>query len=424
MDTLFGGLGNDTLFGGTEADSLSGDGGDDLIDGGSGSDTIYGGDGNDTIFAGSEDDKVFGGAGSDLIYGGDGSDYILFGEGDDTIYGGDGDDYIDDLEGVRLAGRNLVFGGAGQDRIYTGRDNDTVYGGDGNDIVDGEEGDDIIYGGAGADQLFGGDGRDTFYMQDGDFAQGDHVDGGRGGDDYDVLDLTGYGWSRVQITYTSSDRESGYVTFRDENGAVLGTMTFTEIEHVIPCFTAGTLIETPEGPKRVESLQPGDLVLTLDDGPQPVRWIGQRKLGLAELLADPSLQPVEIPAAAFGAGVPERAIKVSPQHRILFAGAVCELYFGTEEVLVPAIQLAGRHGICQRLQPVTYVHVMFDRHQIVQTHQLWSESYQPGERTLEGMPDPQRDELLQLFPELEVPGSYPAARMTLKGYETRVLLGC
>lgn len=424
VDTLSGGAGNDTLFGGTEADSLSGDAGDDLIDGGAGSDTISGGEGNDTILAGSEDDTVFGGAGADLIHGGDGRDHIIHGAGDDTIYGGAGDDYIDDIEGARLSGRNLVYGGDGRDRIYTGLDNDTVHGDAGDDTIDGEEGDDIIYGGTGADRLFGGDGRDTFHMQDGDFAQGDHVDGGSGGDDHDILDLSGYGWSRVRITYTSTDRESGYVTFYDQNGAVLGTMTFTEIEEIIPCFTAGTLIETPDGPRRVESLQPGDLVLTLDDGPQPVRWIGQRRLGLANLLADPSLQPVEIPAAAFGAGVPRCAIRVSPQHRVLFAGAVCELHFGTEEVLVPAIQLAGRRGICQRPQPVTYVHVMFDRHQIVQTHGLWSESYQPGERTLSGLPDPQRDELLRLFPDLEVPGCYPAARMTLKGYETRVLLGC
>lgn len=422
MDTLSGGQGDDTLFGGTEADSLSGAAGDDLIYGGAGTDTIYGGDGNDTISAGSEDDTVFGGAGSDLVYGGDGRDYIIHGAGDDTIYGGAGDDYIDDIEGARLSGRNLVYGGDGRDRIYTGLDNDTVFGDAGDDTIDGEEGDDIIYGGAGADRLFGGDGRDTFLMQDGDFAQGDHVDGGSGGDDHDVLDLSGYGWSRVQVTYTSADRESGYVTFYDQNGAVLGTMTFTEIEHIIPCFTAGTLIETPDGPRRVESLQPGDLILTLDEGPQPVRWIGQRKFGLADLLSDPSLQPVEIPAAALGDGVPGRRIRVSPQHRIMFGGAVCELHFGTEEVLVPAIQLVGRRAIRQRLQPVTYVHLMFDRHQIVQTHGLWSESYQPGERTLDAMPDPQREELLRLFPDLEVPGSYPAARMTLKGYETRVLL--
>jgi hypothetical protein len=84
--------------------------------------------------------------------------------------------------------------------------------------------------------------------------------------------------------------------------------------------------------------------------------------------------------------------------------------------------MVGRTGIRQLVAPVTYVHVMFDRHQILRTHGMWSESFQPGERVLDGMPDPQRDELLRLFPELEVPGSYPAARMTLKRHETRVLL--
>jgi len=54
-----------------------------------------------------------------------------------------------------------------------------------------------------------------------------------------VLDLSGYGWARTDITYTSANGESGTVTFYDANGAVLGTMDFVEIEQVIPCFTAG-----------------------------------------------------------------------------------------------------------------------------------------------------------------------------------------
>lgn len=422
VDTLDGGLGNDQLFGGSESDSLSGDAGNDLLDGGSNTDTIAGGDGNDTIYAGTEDDTVFGGAGTDVIDGGSGRDFIIYGTGDDTIYGGAGDDYIDDIEGQRLSGTNLVYGGDGADRVYTGQDADTTYGGAGADTVSGEEGNDLIYGGAGADLLLGEDGRDTFVMQDGDFAQGDRVDGGSGGDDFDTLDLSGYGWARTDIFYNSSDNESGIVTFYDANGAYLGAMDFSEIEQIIPCFTAGTLVETPSGPRPVESLQPGDLVVTLDDGPQPVRWVGQRQLGLADLVADPTLQPVEIGAHAFGPNVPDRAIRVSPQHRVLFGGAVCELHFGADEVLVPAIQLVEQRHVSQRLAPVTYVHIMFDRHQIVKTHGMWSESYQPGERTLDGMPDLQREELLRLFPELSTEGSYPAARMTLKGYETKVLL--
>ncbi len=36
------------------------------------------------------------------------------------------------------------------------------------------------------------------------------------------------------------------------------------------CFTAGTRIATPCGSRRIEHLRPGDPVMTLDGGPQPV----------------------------------------------------------------------------------------------------------------------------------------------------------
>jgi Ca2+-binding RTX toxin-like protein len=41
----------------------------------------------------------------------------------------------------------------------------------------------------------------------------------------------------------------------------------------IPCFTTGTMIRTPHGDVRIEELAIGDLVCTLDNGPQPLRWI-------------------------------------------------------------------------------------------------------------------------------------------------------
>lgn len=44
------------------------------------------------------------------------------------------------------------------------------------------------------------------------------------------------------------------------------------------CFAAGTLIATPGGDRPVEGLLPGDSVTTLDHGPQPLRWIGARRV--------------------------------------------------------------------------------------------------------------------------------------------------
>lgn len=40
------------------------------------------------------------------------------------------------------------------------------------------------------------------------------------------------------------------------------------------CFTAGTMIATPDGERAIETLKVGDLVETLDNGPQAIRWIG------------------------------------------------------------------------------------------------------------------------------------------------------
>jgi hypothetical protein len=290
------------------------------------------------------------------------------------------------------------------------------------DPTEGGGRDHVIPCGAGTEKPFAGEGRDVFVVGDGDISGGDSADGGSGRGDQGRLDLLGNDWAGGRIGCIGGDRNTGLVTLHDRSGAVPGAMSLAEIEHLIPCFSAGTLIETPEGPRPVASLRPGDPVLTLDDGPQPVRRIARRAVGLADLLADPGLQPVEIPPGALGLGLPERAIRVSPQHRVLFGGAVCELLFGAEEVLVPAIQLLGWRNVRQRMQALTYVQIMFDRHQIVRTQGLWLESHQPSRHGIAGIPDAQCAQMLRLFPEREGAGSCPAARMTLMDYETRVLL--
>jgi hypothetical protein len=72
-----------------------------------------------------------------------------------------------------------------------------------------------------------------------------------------------------------------------------------------------------------------------------------------------------------------------------------------------------------------YVHLLFDHHEVVRTAGLWSESYQPGQRTLAAFDAEARDELFRLFPELASVGAEGwgrAARTTLRAHETRVLM--
>lgn len=61
----------------------------------------------------------------------------------------------------------------------------------------------------------------------------------------------------------------------------------------IPCFVAGTLILTPDGERRIDELEVGDLVMTHDGGPQPIRWIGTRTIPAAGQFA-----PIRIAAGA------------------------------------------------------------------------------------------------------------------------------
>ena len=68
---------------------------------------------------------------------------------------------------------------------------------------------------------------------------------------------------------------------------------------------------------------------------------------------------------------------------------------------------------------------MFDRHELVMSEGLWTESFQPGDLSLAGLDAPQRDELFALFPELKVDvgrKAYMAARPMLKAYQTRLLI--
>jgi hypothetical protein len=72
---------------------------------------------------------------------------------------------------------------------------------------------------------------------------------------------------------------------------------------------------------------------------------------------------------------------------------------------------------------VTYVHILFDRHEIVLSDGIWTESFQPAERTLSALDQAARDEVLQLFPELaDNKDAFPSARLSLKAHEAKVLI--
>ena len=459
LDTVYGGAGNDTIITGDDNDYIEGGDGDDVIDSGFDKDTVYGGAGNDIITAGEGDDLVDGGDGNDTIYGGagpgfpdainipDATDPVL-NNGDDTIHGGNGNDLIfgEDDNDVLYgdAGNDTLDGGIDDDSLYGGTGDDSLIGGQGNDLLDGGAGNDTLMGadGGGFDTLIGGAGNDTFFIDEHDEASGGDdrdtfivsasdqfadgsVDGGEGGDDYDVLDLTGL--NDFRVVYDPTNHENGRVEFLQPNGSVSGVLNFSNIEKVIPCFTPGSMVATPKGEKRVEELKVGDKVITRDNGIQEIRWAGRCDLTRDDLLQSAHLKPILIKAGALGNGLPERDMLVSPNHRMLVANDKTSLYFEEHEVLVSAKHLVGNAGI-QVVETLgtSYLHFMFDRHEVVLADGTWTESFQPGDMTLGGMGNAQRAEIFDLFPELKTRAGledFQAARKTLKRHEAALLRG-
>ncbi len=191
------------------------------------------------------------------------------------------------------------------------------------------------------------------------------------------------------------------------------------------CFTPGTLIDTPEGRRPVEALRPGDRVQTRDDGAQDILWVGSRRMTGARLYALPHLRPVRIRSGALGLGRPEGDLLVSPQHRMLIRGPAARALFNEPEVLVQAMDLVNGASVRieQGLPEVTYIHLLFARHQVLCANGLDSESFHPAGTALGMVAEDQRAGLLSIFPDLaRDPLSYGAfARRALQPAEAAIL---
>lgn len=430
MANIDGDNNDNTLTGTSGDDTINGYDGNDSIDGGSGNDTINGGDGNDSIDAGDGNDQLYGGKGNDTIDGGDGNDTISGGAGNDSIDAGDGNDTIDGG-----SGNDTIDGGDGNDTIDGGAGNDTIYGGDGYDKLYGGKGDDVLYGGGENDELHGGEGSDKIVVNSvGSSSNPNNTtvygDGDGATDDQDTLDVSWFynnGYTLINDVQNPDDDGNGYtgqLTFRHTETGQTANINYNDIEHII-CFTPGTAIATPKGEVDAQDLKVGDKVFTRDNGVQEIRWVGQKDLTRFDFDAQSALAPVLIQKGALGNGLPERDMMVSPQHRILLTSDRAMLYFEEREVLSPAIHLVGMPGV-SRVRPAqtSYLHFLCDNHEVVLSNGAWTETFQPGQASLHGLQSAQRNEVLELFPELatqEGLSSYEAARKSLKKFETRLL---
>lgn len=193
----------------------------------------------------------------------------------------------------------------------------------------------------------------------------------------------------------------------------------------IVCFTPGCLIKTLFGNRPVECLKIGDTIQTADNGYQNIRWIGRSEVSKRQLLVQPHLRPILIRKDSFGPGTPSHDMRVSPQHRMLVAGNRLQLDFAEIQMLAPAKGLVNGSSVLvdQTCTEVSYIHLMFDRHEVLFSNDLPTESFHPGQVGLQAVGQAARQELFELFPDLELqPQSFgTTARACLNVGETRIL---
>ena len=336
-DVLDGGDGTNSIDGGSGTDSILGGAGDDTIDGGGNTDTIHGGAGNDVIRdtgGNLSDDTIYGDAGNDTIAGGRREDYLDGGDdadtfliengfGNDTIVGGEGGTDFDTIDLSALTGPvTVTYTGDGAGTITDGVDTisfseiekiiltenadvvdasaDTsgiaIVGLGGDDTITTGSGNDTIDAGAGADNLTTGAGEDFIVLADGagadtvtDFDTGDANGDGRYNDQFDVSGMTADDGGTIgswDVTTADDGAGNARLQFPASTSNSTITMQSTSTSQMdegaeyraagVPCFTPGTLIRTVRGDVPVERLRIGDMILTRDNGPQPLLWLATR----------------------------------------------------------------------------------------------------------------------------------------------------
>lgn len=442
------------------------------VDTGAGDDTIKVGDGAYNIDAGTGNDRIIREAGTtaddanSVIDAGDGIDTYVAGSGlgaDHTVdlaasrldhAGNDRGDLLN-FENVALENSAASVKGDSKDNTITARgtQDNSLSGGDGDDSIDGGGGDDNLHGDAGRDTLIGGDGNDTLDGGQDD----DQLTGGDGDDVFvysgghdtitdfnagntgplddddttnnDFIDLSGYYDKIFDLRADYEDNgildQSNFETtdytynskFEDGSLKFIGVQAqhFTYDNTGVVCFGKGTAIRTPRGDVLVEDLRVGDLVTTMDNGPQKIRWINTRSYDAEQMQKGSHLHPVLIKRGTFGA---ERDLLVSQQHGVLVGQSGDS--FARAKHLADA---AKGVRIAKGKKSVTYVHLMFDDHQVIFAENVPSESFYPGPMALDQMSKPHRAAFSKVLPALgtgrvsreEVGKVYgPTARVFLK----------
>jgi hypothetical protein len=188
----------------------------------------------------------------------------------------------------------------------------------------------------------------------------------------DTIDLTGFlasGKTFANNTLVLTGGVDGPDTLNIQGAFTTGSFQLSPDGNggtdIVVCFCAGTMIGTPAGEVPVEKLNIGDLVLTAQNGPRAVIWIGNGKV-LATSGRRSAATPVIVRKGALADNVPNADLRVTKAH---------SLYI--DDVLIPVEFLVNHRTILwdDRAQEVDIYHVELDRHDVLIANGAPAESY-------------------------------------------------
>ena len=158
---------------------------------------------------------------------------------------------------------------------------------------------------------------------------------------------------------------AGAITFTHSGG--IQTLSITSITATVNCFLTGTGIATPLGEVTVETLQPGDRILTATGGETTVKWLGQQTITPRFAIPE-KVNPICIRAGALGDSTPTRDLYITADHAIALDGVLYNagaLVNGTTITQVRDMPLDG----------FTYFHIETDAHELLLAEGVAAESF-------------------------------------------------
>lgn len=228
----------------------------------------------------------------------------------------------------------------------------------------------------------------TIYADDPDAALGVPVESGSGSAGTD-----GSHWDEATF---GNELMTGYI----DGTNPISNMTIAALEdmgyattYIPSCFVEGSLIETATGYKPIEALLSGDLIITMDRGLQPLRFVVVETYSKQHLEENERHRPIRIKEGSFGHDRSYPPLFLSPQHRVYVTGRPVHDEIGELSALVPikdALELQGVRRMPVK-EGVSYYHLIFDKHNIVRANGIWCESFlrssmMPARRIVQGAP--------------------------------------